>query len=155
MRALLLAGLLTAGLAAPAHALGISVPSSASLGALSPGTTASSPAVSVTLSGIVLPWTLTVAPDTSDTPGRMRQSGGTCTGSATALGSPLRVATASTLHTATIDRPTYDLAAGGAQIAHGTATDVLSLIYSQLVTTGERVTTGCTYSVSLTFTLTG
>jgi hypothetical protein len=85
----------------------------------------------------------------------MRASSGTCAGSAPALQSGLRISAAKTLPTTVIDRSPYDLTGGDAQIAHGTAADVLTFSYSQPVAGSESLRSGCQYQITLTFTATG
>lgn len=144
------AGLL--GSAMPAAALGISVPGTATLSALSPGQTSTAPNVDILVTGVLFPWSLTVAPEITATPGRLRASDVGCSGSPAALASPLRMDTSAGLGSTEVLQPSYDLAAGTKQIARGIAADVLTVDYSQSVASSEPLVAGCSYSITLIFT---
>lgn len=148
-----MAGILVALAPASASALGISVSSTAALGSLLPGQTASSGTVTVAVTGVLAPWALSVTPAATATPGHLRPTGGTCTGSTNALNHPLNMATTRGLPTTTVDRASYDLASGSVQIAHGTAADTLSVVYSQPVDVNEAIATGCSYGLTITYTV--
>lgn len=138
--------------AVPASALGISVPSTATLSALAPGQTSTAADVSIVVSGVLLPWSLTVAPEATATPGRLRAATSGCSGSPAALESPLRLDTSAGLASTEVLQPSYDLEAGTKQIARGTAADVLTIDYSQPVSSSEPLVAGCSYSITLIFT---
>jgi hypothetical protein len=139
-----------------AVAIGMSLPGTATLSGLVPGQTASVSGISLAVTGVVVPWTLSVTPAATVTPGRLRATSGTCGGSIAALTSPLHVNTTAALPvTTTVDRSSYNIVSGAAQLAHGTVADVLTLGYTQAVSTSEAMTTGCVYSATLTYTLTG
>lgn len=150
-------GLVVAGglawAASPASALGISIPETGTLSALSPGQTSTATGISLGVSGVLLPWSLYVAPEPSPTPGRLRASSSGCAGSPPALATPLHLDTVAGVGTTTVDQPSYDIVAGAAQVAHGTASDVLTLAYSQPVGAAEALVAGCRYSITLTFTV--
>jgi len=146
-------GMLLLG-ASSAAALGINA-SAASVGTLSPGATATSAVSPVTVTGLATDaWALRVTDAaTGATAGHMVRSGA-CTLGVASLANPLHLATSRTLATTTIDRPSYDLAsAANPVIAHGSTPDVVNITYSQAVGAAESLATGCTYSVTLTFTV--
>jgi hypothetical protein len=145
-----LAGALCIAFAAPASALGISL-SAASVGTLAPGTTATGPVSTVTVSGLPTdPWALRADATNS---GRMTRSG-LCGQGVTTLASRLHMAVTRTLATTTIDRPSYDVgSAANPVIAHGSTPDTVNVVYSQAVAASELLVTGCSYSVTLTFTV--
>ena len=138
---------------APAHALGIAVTSTAALGTLLPGSTAMSGPVTVAVSGVLAPWSMSVAPSATATPGHLRQVAGTCTGSTTSLNAALHMDTTRGLVSTTVDRASYDLAAGSTQIAHGTLADTLTVTFSQVVGSSEAISTGCSYGLTVTYTV--
>jgi hypothetical protein len=141
-----------------AHALGVAVPSSTSVGTLRLGQTATSPpaVISVT-AGALETWSLRVddASAGSPTPGRMRSGGGpACSGATDALASRVHLSSSAGLPTTTVDRPELDLASvANAQIAHGSVGDVLNVVFSQPVGSAEQLRVGCTYSVSIQWTI--
>lgn len=153
LRTLALTALVLAATATPAAALGISLPGSAALSSLAPGQTATSAGLSVSVTGVLLPWSLTVAPQATATPGRLRAGTTGCTGSPDALQNPLVMKTSSTLGTTVIDKPTYAIQSGTTQVAHGVAVDVLTVSYEQPIGADEALVAGCQYSITLTFTV--
>jgi len=138
--------------AAPAAALGISVPETATLSALSPGQTSTASGVSILVTGVLFPWSLTVAPESSATPGRLRAGALGCSGSPAALANPLHMNTSAGLGTTEIKEPSYDIVAGTKQIARGIAADALTVDYTQSVAASEALVAGCSYSITLIFT---
>jgi hypothetical protein len=151
-----LTGLLAAAaalfVAAPAYALGISVPSTGTLSALTPGQTATASNIDILVTGVVLPWSLSVAPEASATPGKLRASGGGCSNSPAALASPLHVAASALAGSPLIDGSSFDLGSGTTQIAHGSTPATVRLGYSQPVALSEPLVAGCAYSITLVFT---
>ena len=144
-----------AALVAPASAsaLGISINGSVALTALQPGQTSSSAGSPVTVTGVVTPWSLSVTAESSPTPGHLRSAGAGCANSPAALVQPLHVDTTRGLVTTTVDKPSLDLGSGTTQLAHGTAADVLNLVYSQQVLPSEPLVSGCAYQITLTYTV--
>lgn len=141
--------------------LGISLPTAVTLPGLAPGSTSTAAPFTVAVVSALGPWTLTVddANRSLGTAGRMR-AGQTsaCQGSAPALANPLHLATVALGTNATVDRSSYDLGTlANAQIAHGSAllvsTNAVSVTVSQSVGAMEQLTGGCTYSVTLTWTI--
>jgi hypothetical protein len=121
--------------ASPAQALGISVvlaPTTAVLSNLGPGKTATTTgSVQATVTGTF--WTLTVSPASTATPGRLRATSGSCTGSETALVHPLHMDTTPGVGGSIVDNASYDASSATTQIAHGSIADVLTMNFSQLV----------------------
>lgn len=148
-----LAGALVALAPAPASALGISLPGSATLSGLVPGQTATATGLGVTVSGVVLPWSLSVQAESSATPGHMRAAATGCSSSETYLQSPLHATASAVLGTTTIRAPSFDLGSSSVLVAQGTVADVVTMGYSQPVATTEALQTGCSYSITLTFTV--
>ena len=138
---------------ASASALGISVGATATLGGLQPGQTSVAPSSPLTVSGVLTPWSLSVTAEASPTPGHLRSTGLGCAGSPASLVQPLHLDTTRGLPTTTVDRPAYDFGSGTTQIAHGTAADILQLVYSQQVLTSEPIVSGCAYDITLTYTV--
>jgi hypothetical protein len=136
--------------AVPASALGISL-SAASVGTLSPGTTATSAVSPIIVTGLVTDsWALRVSASNT---GHMTRSVG-CTQGVTSLASPLHMATTRTLVTTTIDLASYDLGSqSNPVIAHGSTPDTVNVTYSQPVASSETLVTGCAYTVTLTYTV--
>ena len=152
-RAALIAAAALAAVPASASALGISVTGTGTLSGLQPGQTSTSPATALAVTGVLAPWSLSVTAEASPTPGHLRSSGPGCANSPAALAQPLHMDTVRGLPTTTVDRPALDLGSGATQLAHGTAADVLSVVYSQQVLTSEPLVSGCAYSITLTYTV--
>jgi hypothetical protein len=133
-----------AAAAAPAAALGISVPA-ASVGSLKPGSTATSAAASIVITGLVTEaWTLRVDdPAGLSTDGHMLRSA-TCSLGVSSLSSRLHLAFSGGLVTTTIDRPAYDLdSLSNPVVAHGTTPDAFNVTFSQAVAASEALASGC------------
>lgn len=149
----LLAFALCAFLVAPAHAatLGFSV-GTATFPGLGAGTT-STPATTITITSLATPWTLRVsdADGASPTPGRMRRTVACSTGEA-AFVSPLHI-TASSLLAATVDKAEHDLSATPTQIAHGSTSGAVSVVYKQTIGASDQIAGLCPYAVTVLWTV--
>lgn len=150
LRALALACALAALATPSAWALGISVPG-ASVGALRPGITATSPTATVVVSGLPLEaWTMRVEDPVGT--GRMVRSG-LCSLGVASLASPLHLSFSGGLFT-TFDLAEYDLdSAANPVVAHGSKPDNFGLQFSQVVGDTEALASGCGYSVTLRYTV--
>lgn len=155
LRACVLAVLVSACAGVPsASALGISVPAM-SVGNLKPGTTSTSSPGTIVVSGLALEaWSLRVDdPAGQSTDGHMLRSGA-CTLGVASLASPLHMAFSGGLGTTTFDRPSYDLdSASNPVVAHGSTPDSFSLTLSQAVGAGETLRSGCSYSLTIRYTV--
>lgn len=141
-----------AALATPsAWGLGISVPAS-SVGSLRPGITATSATETVVVSGAPLEaWTLRVEDPVGT--GRMVRSA-LCSLGVASLASPLHLSFSGGLVSTTFDRPEYDLdSAANPVVARGTTPDSFGVQFSQIVGATEALATGCSYSVTLRYTV--
>lgn len=137
-----------------AHALGISIPAT-SVGQLKPGLTATSASAVIVVSGLPTEaWSLRVDdPAGASTDGHMLRSGG-CSLGVASLGSRLHLALSGGLISTTIDRPQYDLdSASNPVVAHGTTPDAFSVVFSQAVGADEALASGCSYSVTIRYTV--
>src|SRR3954452_17720798 len=94
---------------ASASALGISISGTGTLAGLQPGQTSTSPAIPLTVSGVLTPWSLSVTAEASATPGHLRSPGAGCANSPASLVQPLHVDTTRGLPTTTVDRAALDL----------------------------------------------
>jgi hypothetical protein len=145
------AGALAALCAPAAWGLGISVPP-ASVGALKPGTTATSLPEAVVISGLPLEaWTLRVEDPDGD--GHMVRSG-LCSLGTPSLLSPLHLSFANGLGSTVFDRPEYDLdSAANPVVAHGSAPDSFAVQFSQPVGGTEPLAAGCGYGLTIRYTV--
>lgn len=143
------------GVGAPsAWALGISVPAT-SVGQLRPGQTATSAPAAIVISGLLAEaWSLRVDdPAGASTDGHMLRSGA-CSLGVPSLGSPLNLAFSGGLLSTVIDQPQYDLdSASNPVVAHGTTPDAFAVVFSQPVAAGEALASGCSYSLTIRYTV--
>lgn len=159
--AAVLAALLVPAAVAPggAAALGLTVPTSAVLPALSPGRTSTTPLASaIVVATLLEPWALRVSDSSgSSAPGHLTRASatGSCANSATALANPLHLSLTSTLPTGAVDVPELDLGATPTTVAHGAIAGTVAVIFSQAIGLNEQVAAGCTYQTTLTWTVIG
>lgn len=144
--------------AAEAPSLSLALSTAPSLGILTPGSTASSAPAALRVTAVGTAWSLRVAADGSaGSPGRLRASRTPeCRRGTEVLDRPLRLSVTAASASTVVDRPEYDLGAlPNPRLAHGSASDVVWVVYRQRVGRDEQFAAGCAYSVSMTWTLSG
>jgi hypothetical protein len=140
--------------AATLGTLSLSVPTPVVMSGLQPGSTATGTGALVVLS-TKSNWSMTVQDTATTAPGHMLAASTGCSGSAASLASPLTIQVSSLLGGVTSAGP---VALSGTAQSAATATGVLGTAalvtsYSQPVSSSEALLTGCSYSISATYTL--
>jgi hypothetical protein len=140
-----------AGTTVGSLSLSVTTPATAMLN-FTPGQTATaSGAVMVTSTG---PWYLKVADGGAATAGRMKRQhvAVTCETGTNELASALRVTGTPTLGGTSLG--VVNIGATATNIASGTLSDVVTTSYSQPIGATEKLTTGCVYKLTATYTVT-
>jgi hypothetical protein len=136
--------------------LSLSVPTPVALSGLQPGSTSTGTGSMLVLS-TKGSWALSVQDNAAGTPGHMVAAGVGCSGSESSLVSPLTVNVTGTAVFGSVNSSGAVAVSGSAQsVASGTGvlgTAVLTTSYSQSVASSESLLTGCSYSLTATYTL--
>jgi hypothetical protein len=108
----------------------------------------------VTITAPLTAWTLTAADSNTGANAGHLVRGASCSQGASTLAQPLSmtVSPVPTFTTASSSGP-VSLGASGQTVATGTGSGVANTNYSQVIGSSEQLLVGCTYSVTVAFTL--
>jgi hypothetical protein len=136
--------------------LSLSVPTPVGLSGLQPGSTSTGTGSMLVVS-TKGSWSLSVQDNAAGTPGHMVAAGVGCSSSESSLVSPLTVSMTGTGVLGSVSSSGAVAISGSAQsVASGTGvlgTAVLTTSYTQPVASSESLLTGCSYSLTATYTL--